>query len=459
MKRRSKKLLLFKSARRLLLLQAQGAKVFWFFFSKKNILLSAFLSVTGIAQAHGDAVPYIDIEFLLDNSPSMEIGATPGDIAAMMYLTPCSVPGAVYGRFPSHFTQFGGMSASGQIYNAYRCTEGTSYDGQAPPFREPACPIAAARGVTESPVMRPAMFIGPRCTNLPAQAHDAPPTAGAPCAFACHFDARDPPGPTHDYYGLARSTVGQLPCYEHGASPGACAITLRFDLVKNAVNRAIAAMQEDSFAGLNNLRIGVFTFDTDLHAIYPAPGSCGARGSLACQAGDDWAVALGSVGTAPNQPDMPDAGIQPFAGRNGGATDLPTALRTLIHADLGNAGDAMTAQSPAKALILVTDGLDDHFEGGRRTLGAIDPALCQGYKEKGYRVFVLYTPYYPLMNGFYLALVSKVAEGKGPGSLAYNLRQCATDPQRDFIAASPADAASISDGLYSLLMRALSLRD
>jgi hypothetical protein len=75
----------------------------------------------------------ITITVLLDNSPSMQIGATPGDIAAMTHLTPCSAPGVMFPfggrrfaspsfgepaiakngrRVPQFF--FGGMSASGQ---------------------------------------------------------------------------------------------------------------------------------------------------------------------------------------------------------------------------------------------------------------------------------------------------------------------------------------------------------
>ena len=418
-----------------------------------RFLLAAVVGVACTAAHARPAAPYVSIEILLDNSPSMEIGATPGDVAAMLYLTPCSVPGAVNGR------RLGHSPASNQTYAAYRCAvQGNVYDGETAPFHEQACPLPAARGVADVAVMPMSGFIGPRCTSLLGAPPEPGParimTAGAPCAFACHW-SHQPIGPTVDYYGIARSTIGQPPCYQRGAAPGACGITLRFDLVKNAVARLIDTMQERNAAGDGQFSVGVFTFDKDLHAVYPLPGACGAWGSPACQAGQDWPLALGSAGTAPGRANTQDAGIQPGIGANSGTTNLPGALMALARDGLTAAGSGQTPQSPRKALVLVTDGMADYFEGGTRRLKALDPSACEAYKAMGYRVFVLYTPYYPLTNPFYLWNVRQVAEGTGPGSLAYAMRRCASDPARDFIAASPADPASVSNALQLFLRRSV----
>jgi hypothetical protein len=394
---------------------------------------------------------FVDIALLLDNSPSMAVGATPGDVAAMMYLTPCSGPGAMFqGRF-GHGRRFGGMSASGQAYNAYTCGGGGNhYDGSL------ACPVRAAQGVASTPVMVPGGFSGPRCTNLrgPGAGAESEPivSAGAPCAFACHWDMSHPAGAGNDYFGVARRTIGQRPCYEAGADPGGCAITLRSDFVKTAVSQALAAMRDGNAAGESLFAAGVFTFDTRLHAVYPPAGRCRGAG---CAAGDNWAAAIGAVGLPAEAAGGPDTGIQTSAMGNGpGATDMPRALTDLAARYLSAAGVGDTPNSARKALVLVSDGLEDYLDGARRRYGAVDPALCDIYKSMGYRVFVLYTPYIPQMNAFYLFNIMRIVEASGSGSVADGMRRCASDPAQDFFEADPADPASISNAMQSIVARA-----
>jgi hypothetical protein len=389
------------------------------------------------------AVHYVDIELLLDNSPSMAVGATPGDVAAMMYLTPCSEAGAL----------IGGMSASGQVYPAYECSAGgNKYDGPL------ACPVRAARGVVTTAVMVPGLP-APRCGYLPERTPPGWPaqfaTAGAPCAFACHWDMSRPAGAGNDYFGVARRTVGQRPCYEAGADPGACAITLRSDFVKTAVSQALAAMRDGNADGDSLFAAGVFTFDTHLHAVYPPDGRCRGGG---CAAGDDWAGAIGAVGLPAVVAGAPDTGIQASPLGNGpGSTDFPAALRQLAARHLSAAGMGDTPNSARKALVLVSDGLDDHTGSEMRHYGALDPALCDVYKNMGYTVFVLYTPYIPQMNPFYLYNIKPIVEASGPGSAADGMRRCASDPARDFVEADPSDPSAISNAMQAIVDRAAGL--
>jgi Flp pilus assembly protein TadG len=401
---------------------------------------------------------YLNVEILLDNSPSMEIGATPGDIAAMMYLTPCSMPGAIYGVQANQTS--GGSSPSGQNYNNYTCNSGNIYDGQLPQYGEQSCPIPLPFGVNGSGWLTPTAYVGgPNCTNLAKQTVSPVsgqyPLAGAPCAFACHFDSADPLSKNNDYFGVARSTIGRTPCYQAGAAASNCAITLRFALVKTAVNQVITAIQSYNVSALNNLNVGVFTFDISVNQIYPPPATCGVQGSLVCQAGGDWTTALSDVGTPPTQANTPDSGIQPYTGSNGGDTNLPNVLTSLAANYLTVAGDGSSPTKPLKVLFLVTDGMADYNNGATRLNVAIDPSQCQTYKNMGYTVYVLYTPYYPLMNAFYLSKNYSIAEGTGAGSLVYNLQQCASDPVNDFIEADATDTTSIARALQTFLKRAL----
>jgi hypothetical protein len=427
---------------------------------RRGVVLSLIgaLAVFVAGVEHRQAAPavhYVDIELLLDNSPSMAVGATPGDVAAMMYLTPCSEAGAMFQGRSGFGRRFGGMSASGQVYAAYSCGSrgGNQYDGKL------ACPVRAAQGVADTPVMVPGGFAGPRCVNLPERTPPGWPAqfakAGAPCAFACHWDISHPAGAGNDYFGVARRTIGQRPCYEAGADPGACAITLRSDFVKTAVSQALAAMRDGNATGDSLFAAGVFTFDTHVHAVYPSAGACRGAG---CAAGDDWAAAIGSVGLPAVVAGAPDTGIQASAMGNGpGATDFPAAFRELAARSLSPAGEGDSPNTARKALVLVTDGLDDHVDGERRRYGAIDPALCDIYKSIGYTVFVLYTPYIPQMNPFYLFNIKQIVEAAGPGSAADGMRRCASDSALDFFEADPSDPASIAHAMRMIVNRAASL--
>jgi len=426
-------------------------------------LLFRFLCIATVCGAYGlghaaaksgpsGGARYIKIEVLIDNSSSMEVGATPGDIAALMHLTPCSAPGAIQSE-----TRFHGVSQSGQTYSAYQCAD--RRDGRRRDFGGLVCPIPAAKDVAAGTMMVPG-FGGPNCLAEKVWASGQPQgswTAGAPCAFACHWDRNHPIDASRDYFGLARRTIGQMPCYQAGAVSGSCAITLRIDLIKNAVARLINTMHEATVGGTARLSVGVFTFDEQLHAVYPVPGRCGAVSSPSCEAGEDWSLALGSVGTAPDLPNTADMGIQPAVAENGLVdTDLPDALSELARTYPKRSGDGATPETAVNVLFLITDGLDDHLErGSTRVLRAINPELCQKYKALGSDVYVLDTPYYPLMNGFYLHTISKIVEGKGPGTLAYSLAECASDPLWHFIAADPKDPASISNGLQRFLAEVL----
>jgi Flp pilus assembly protein TadG len=414
------------------------------------------------AKAEIIANPYLDVEILLDNSPSMEIGATPGDIAAMMYLTPCS---------PSAVTPTpAGLTYADQGWGTTTYT-GTGYHGANDPYDEEAYPL---RYIANASAPSAPPFVGgtaPTCPNIASLYPGKTYTAGAPCGFACHFDTAHAGklSASYDYYGLARSTIGQVNnCYAltnlNGSQPptpaqlSSCAITLRFDLVKNAVNQTITAMQADNITTLNNLHVGVYWFATSVNQVYPAPsGPCAPLNlapvnTQACQAGNDWAAAMSAVGAPPTAPNTLDTGIQPYQGANGGDTDMHATLTSLATQYLTAAGDGSSAESPLKVLFLVTDGLNDPANRNQTGVSAAD---CQLFKSMGYAVYVVFTPYYPLMNNYYVSSDSALVEGTGATSLAGSLQACASDPVHDYIEASPTDQTSINTALQTFLKRAI----
>ena len=360
----------------------------------------------------------------------MEIGALNSDIVHLQEITPCTIaqagqnaPGAFYGKS-------GNLAA--QSYNAY-ATSG--YDGTIPvPAQAPDPPLT----YTSFPATGGGT--GPSCQGaLPVQADGTYPAAGPPCAFACHWDTSKAAGAGNDFYALARSTIGS-------ASP----IALRFDLVKAATNQVIAAMQADNIASLNNLQLGIFTFADTLLRIYPVP-ACGT--SPMCESGNDWSSAIGLVGAPPLRANGPDTGIQPYGGANGGNSDFDDTMASLAATYLTPSGDGTNALSPRKVLFLVTDGLVDYTSAAGRTIGGVRAADCALFKTMGYTVYVVYTPYYPVMNGYYISNVKGYAEPITTGTLAADLQACASDPVNDYVSAT--DQTGLNNALQKFLKSAL----
>lgn len=402
--------------------------------------------------------PYLNVEILLDNSGSMEIAATPSDIATLQELTACAMTGVYYCKALksgtttcSSWVQSSGLlatdpfyttSSSSQSYSAYACAAGAyTYSGS------PSCPLPAT---TLEGVNFPAFPVtnanpGPSCTSvvpMPPNATAAnyihngfSPAAGAPCAFACHFDTKSAAGTGNDYYALARSTIGTS--YQ---------VSLRFDLVKSAVNQVITTMEADNLP-INNLNVGIFWFADILTRVYPGSG----------EAANGWATALAAVGGPSGVANGADTGIPPYVGANGGNTNFPTIMADLA-ATLTPSGNGATSATPSKVLFIVTDGLQDPAS---RAISAFNPSACTIFKNMGYGIYVLYTPYYSLMNPYYLNGTNPSAAGivgaapTATNSIPYNLQQCASAPA-NYIEAS--DSVSIAAALKMFLKQALAAR-
>jgi Flp pilus assembly protein TadG len=390
------------------------------------LLRKTTYQISGGASAVATLAPYLNVDILLDNSSSMDIGATPTDIFIMQEITACAPSGAYSGPDSSgNYIQ----PLSHQVYLGYQCSMGGhTYDGGLPcPITPPIPPATFSTYVPGTNFNAP----GPSCQGwLPQQANGTYPRAGPPCAFACHFDTSKPAGTGNDFFGVARSTLGT-----------GWPVTLRIDTVKTATNQVIAAMQSSNLA-IDNLNVGIFAFNTTLTQVYPNIG----------EAGNDWAAAEAAVGTPPTAGNLVEQGIQPDT--NGGSdTDFPDAMTGLATKYLTPAGDGTTASTPRKALFLITDGFQDYgTAGGGSSQQAFDPGYCAIFKNMGYTVYVVYTPYYPLMNYNYLNLYTGIVEGTGPGSLSYNLQACASAPS-DYIKVS--DAASLNAALQGFLKLAL----
>jgi Flp pilus assembly protein TadG len=394
--------------------------------------------LSGVAKATAPvAANYVNVELLLDVSASMAIGATNADMAVLEMYSPCDPSNAMYysGKTwtaAALATSANWAAASLDDNSVYACSVaggagGGQYDGV------PPCPVPATPGLTYTQFVPNGATTGQSCQGILPQSNNEYPRAGAPCALACHWDGTKAAGLGNDLWAMAR---------KHG-------VTVRLDLLKNAANVVINQMKASNLS-FNNLAVGIFTFagcgtctaSQALTRIYPASG----------EAGSVWATALADVGAPPVLPNLTDTGIQPFVALRQNVMNDDTyfadAMDTLA-SELTAAGDGSSATTPKKVLFLVTDGFED--DGPRQ---AMQSSVCQQFKNKGYTIYVVYTPYYPLMHTAYLGSWIPIVEGNGPTSITQNLKACASAPA-DYISAS--DGPSLNAALLNFLQQALAL--
>ncbi len=394
-------------------------------------------------QAQETLAPYVEVIMMLDNSASMGIGATGADIATMMTNSPCD---------PSmEYTWNTSTSAYSNVvdinYADYKCSYGGgTYDGANAPYNAPACPFS--NGSSAYTYLSGAYTYGMSSSNTgmnytcPGKVNGKTAYPGPPCAFACHSDGSKSAGLGNDLWAMARRN----------------GVTLRLDVLKNAAQQMIADMKTRDPAGAA-LSLGVYTFDTDATPIYPAPPSSSAGSWASAEAGSNWTTASAAVGWPPvasSTPAYTETGIQPSVasiavpGTLNGNTYSTKSMTTLA-GKLTASGSGATAATPRKALFLITDGIYDEVSGAR---GAIPASDCDQFKSLGYKVYVLYTTYYPLMHNTYLQTFMPIVEGTGSSSVAYNLQNCssttgASDLSTYFIQAT--DQAGITTALQNFL--------
>ncbi len=384
-------------------------------------------SITNTAVA-ANQNSYVEIAFLLDNSSSMQIGATAADISQMMQKTVCASFDAT--------DQGIGVSAAAEGFGNYECSVGANtYDGS------PACPLTGLSSPFASATLStngtPSISTGPSCYafGLKTKFSDGTyPEMGAPCAFACHWDTSKTAGSGNDNYALARGTIG-------GANP----ITLRTDVLKAAVNTILTDISAKD-AG-NNVSVGIYPFDTTAIRSYPS----------GAEAGTSMSAAQTAVGGPPTTANGADTGYAPASSLPQSGyhhnTDL-TAVMNQMASYLNPSGDGLTASTPQKYLFLVTDGFQDATSSGNTPV-AFDTTGCTTIKNNGWIIYVLYLTYLPLMNYQYLTYDMPYVEGTGSGTLTASLQDCASPSSTTSNYIQASDTAAINTALQTFLDTAM----
>ena len=312
-------------------------------------------------------------------------------------------------------------------------------------LRSPAWPIggSATSKASSAPNMNfylllddsPSMAIGATLTDInnlitataPAK---QPAKSSQNCGFACHETNIGKDGGTKDNLTIARNNN----------------ITLRIDLVTNAVNQLLNSWSNCPQSGvsggvmqcmsaLNNTtyNAALYTFDVGLNTLQTltTPTTAGTKVAniqlmpVAYQN----CVVSGSCNT--------DYGTY----IEGALSSLNTIMPT------PGLGSNTAGDTPQEVIFLVTDGVDDWLLTGsqtclnslassKRCMQPIDPAICTTIKNRGIRIAVLYTEYLQLINlgpknnitdGWYMSWVDKYDEpASSSGTIATNLKACAS---------------------------------
>jgi Flp pilus assembly protein TadG len=353
-----------------------------------GVLSKASWPFTGQSATRNQSAPNINFYLLLDDSPSMGIGATPSDITNLIAATKNQSVG-------------NSRNCGFACHEAYPCADSGA---------NPAPTSSETQGKTSS-----------NCNTL-------------------------------DNLAVARNN----------------SITLRIDLVTQAVQSLMNTAYSISTANRNTYGVAIYTFDTALNnspttgsssPIFAPSGKPGVvQTPLTPSSTTSYTVAqiqnsassiqLMAVGHAGCQSTSSSAKTQPGGSPciSGDPDDTDTniegALTTLngLMPAPGN-GTNSPGDTPQEVIFLVTDGVDDATgisscsqttvttAGGYiRCQQPIDTAICTTIKNKKIRIAVLYTEYVPLStNGWYNTYIAPFnAQAPSTSQIAANLQSCAS---------------------------------
>ena len=244
------------------------------------------------------------------------------------------------------------------------------------------------------------------------------------CGFACHqsnpgADNLGNPGGV-DNYALARSL----------------GLTLRIDLVAQAVSSLMSTAKSMEQQNNNTYKAAIYTFDYQVNTIFAPSGLPSSDLSTAAtQAANNiqiLQVYKNNWRTSTFQDNDTNTNIE-------GAL---TSINSLMPAPGG--GTSQTGDTPQETVFLVTDGVDDMYVSSAssclgnvtyysssqiRCYQPIDTSICTTIKNRGIRIAVLYTEYLQLPNdGWYNSFVGSFnTPDPESGQIAKNLQSCASN--------------------------------
>jgi Flp pilus assembly protein TadG len=217
------------------------------------------------------------------------------------------------------------------------------------------------------------------------------------CAFGCHqsnpaADSLGNPG-GEDNYALARNL----------------SVALRIDNVRAATQTLMTTATSTSASNSAVYRAAIYTFDVTRHMIQTLTSNLGTAGTAASNINVLQVYSNNWLTSSNNNSDTD--------------TDFSTAM-TNMNSTMPDPGNGTTAagDTPQEVLFIVTDGVEDASVSGARVQALMDTSFCSTVKNRGIRIAVLYTTYYPLpTNAWYNTYISPFQP-----NISSNMQGCAS---------------------------------
>jgi Flp pilus assembly protein TadG len=267
------------------------------------------------------------------------------------------------------------------------------------------------------------------------------------CGFACHEshpsadNLGNPNG--EDNYALARNL----------------GVTLRVDLMAQAVASLMSTASSKEAANNNTYEMAIYTFDYTLNTIYAPSGLPSANLTAAASAASNIQVL-----------EVYDNNHLTSSNNNSDTdTNFESALQSLnVIMPTPGGGTNSTGDTPQEVVFIVTDGVDDEIvtstsacsqtalslgSGKYRCQQPINTAECTTVKNRGIRIAVLYTEYLQLpTNSWYNSYIAPFdTPSPSTSQIATNLQACAS-PGLFYDVASGGDITAALNNLFLLVV-------
>ena len=283
--------------------------------------------------------------------------------------------------------------------------------------------------------------------NTPGQCDNVPgtnPYGGATCGcgIACH--EAQPGSESH----FIPTGTGSPVCQSNGTNcsvagtgnPGgednyalarALGVTLRIDNLAAATQALMSTAQTTAASNSATYRVAIYTFDAAFNTIQARTSNLSAAQTAA--------GSISLLGVYKNN------WLTSSNNNSDADTDYDNAM-TNINSTMPapGFGTSATGDTPQEVLMFVTDGVEDEKVSGSRQKSLMSTSWCNTIKNRGIRIAVLYTTYYPLpTNAWYNAHVSSYQSQIGS-----QLQSCAS-PGLYFAVDTGGDITAAMNALFT----------
>jgi Flp pilus assembly protein TadG len=253
-------------------------------------------------------------------------------------------------------------------------------------------------------------------------------SAQSGCAFGCH---QSNPGADN----LQNPPIANTACSAGGEDNYALArchgVTLRIDNLVAATQALMSTAQTDMTLNSATYRVAIYTFDIAFNTIQTLTSSLS---TAQTSAGN---IALLEV--------YKNNWLTSSNNNSDADTNYDNAM-TNINTTMPNPGNGTTVagDTPQEVLMFVTDGVEDEMVSGSRQQSLMSTSYCNTIKNRGIRIAVLYTTYYPLpTNSWYNTYISPFQANIGS-----QLQSCAS-PQLFFQVNTGGDITAAMNALFT----------